>query len=73
MCAFICTFVFFVLSFGTELMLIYVMYLPVYILVDVCMGGSVGWRDLLYNSGCLCNVHSRECCVITCFHIVKQT
>jgi len=21
----------------------------VYILVDVCLGGSAGWRDLLYN------------------------
>jgi len=33
-------------------MLIYVVYLIcVYILVDVCMGRSTGWRDLLYNFG----------------------
>jgi hypothetical protein len=43
------------------------------VLVDVCMGRSTGWRVLLYNFGGLCNVQSRECCVITCFHIVKQT
>jgi hypothetical protein len=54
-------------------MLICVMYLYVYILMDVCLGGSAAWRDLLYKFGGLCNVHSRVCCVITCFHIVKQT
>jgi len=52
---------FYVLSSGTELMLIYVMCLcvGVYILVDVCMGRSTGWRDLLYNFGAYI-VFSRE-------------
>ena len=61
MCAFIWTFVFYVLGSGTELMLMYVMCLCVcvYILVDVCMGRSTGWRDLLYNFGA-CIMCSRE-------------
>lgn len=59
--------------YGINVNICYVLMCLCVYFVDVCTGRSTGWRDLLYNFGGLHNVQSRECCVIICFHIVKQT
>jgi hypothetical protein len=56
---------------GIDVNVCYVL-MCVFILVDVCLGRSTGWRDLLYNLG-LYSAQLSLCCVITCFNIVKYT